>query len=670
MFNNLTKSCTGAETNWEILPMLAGAFLLGCLLCWLLKKLRGLDNPPENGNRSNAHDIHDTGDKHSNQRYQDIKNPTHHQTYQDKNHTSLTNPESLTGHSVNNQNGSTQAHQSYTVRKIGETDQSSYATPKIDDLTKISSIDKRVELLLRDKGIKSYTDLRDVSHEKLYSIMQTPDFNVPKNEVETWPHQSSLAAKGEWKKLSDYQSFKDRSRNNIKKNTSLKQAQGLSSSTSTEKQKAVPSAGSKQDNTPEKDDLSKIAGITPNIEKTLNEQGIYTYKQLYQSNKNTLDQYLASHSQGTKKIDSASLLQQAGLAKDAKWDELEEYQDYLSIKRGSLSTNQSTASSSQIDANDSEASRKVVKLSDTKTHDDLKKIEGIGPKIEAVLNANSIKTFKQLYNSNRNTLKAYLDEAGPQFKMHEPESWPHQAGMAYRGEWDKLKEYQDFMIGGRDDTVSLSNSSTLDIESEPAPTDTKGDDLTKIEGIGPKIQEVLNNQGIYTFEQLHKTTRNTLKTYLNNAGPQFKMHEPESWPHQAGMAYRGEWDKLKEYQDFMVGGRDDIMSLSSAPDVNKSSDSQSTKQTNPSITTTYVDDLTKIEGIGPKIEQLLNEAGILNFAQLKSASRDAIKEILDNGGPQFKMHEPESWPKQADLADKGEWKKLEELQDILIGGRE
>ena len=669
MFNNLTKTCSGADATWEILPMLVGAFLLGCLLCWLIRKLRGLDNPPDNGNRNHK----DDANNHASQLYQNTQDSTSRQTYQDKHQASLDNSESITINSVNNQdkqNGSPQAHQSYTVRKIGEADRSAYSTPKIDDLTKISSIDKHVESLLRDKGIKSYIDLRDANHEKLYSIMDSPDFNIPKNEVETWPHQSSLAAKGEWKKLSDYQSFKDRSRNITEKNTSTKKNLDLSTSTdipkttndNTRKDKQLDINPDSSNTLPVKDNLTKIAGITPNIEKTLNKHGINNYTQLHQTDNDSLKNYLASHNQGTKKIDTLSLLQQAELAKDGKWDDLEEYQDYLSIKRGNLSSNSSSTPSNAIKTND-----KVVKLSDTKTHDDLKKIEGIGPKIEEVLNNNHIKTFKQLHKSNRNTLKSYLDKAGPQFKMHEPESWPHQAGMAYRGEWDKLKEYQDFMIGGRDDTVSLSNSSKLNTKATPPDAASNDDDLTKIEGIGPKIKEVLNSHGIYTFKQLHKTTRNTLKNHLNNAGPQFKMHEPESWPHQAGMAYRGEWDKLKEYQDFMVGGRDDIMSLSSSSATDKSSKNKNNVES--SITSDYVDDLTKIEGIGPKIEQLLNEAGILNFAQLKSASRDVIKAILDNGGPQFKMHEPESWPKQAALADKGEWKKLEELQDILIGGR-
>lgn len=81
------------------------------------------------------------------------------------------------------------------------------------------------------------------------------------------------------------------------------------------------------------------------------------------------------------------------------------------------------------------------------------------------------------------------------------------------------------------------------------------------------------------------------------------------------------------------------------------------------------DDLKKIEGIGPKIEQLLNIDGIETFKQLSNAKVAHLKTVLDNAGPRFKMHDPGSWPKQSNLAFNNEWEKLEKLQDELIGGK-
>lgn len=82
------------------------------------------------------------------------------------------------------------------------------------------------------------------------------------------------------------------------------------------------------------------------------------------------------------------------------------------------------------------------------------------------------------------------------------------------------------------------------------------------------------------------------------------------------------------------------------------------------------DDLEKVEGIGPKIAEVLTEAGIATFAQLAEATPEQIREILDNAGSQFAAHDPGTWPKQAELAAAGKWDELKTWQDELMGGRE
>ncbi len=81
------------------------------------------------------------------------------------------------------------------------------------------------------------------------------------------------------------------------------------------------------------------------------------------------------------------------------------------------------------------------------------------------------------------------------------------------------------------------------------------------------------------------------------------------------------------------------------------------------------DDLKKIEGIGPKIESLLNDAGIHTWNKLSKTEPSFIKEVLTAAGNRFKMHDPTSWPQQAKLADEGKWDELNDLQDRLDGGR-
>jgi len=81
------------------------------------------------------------------------------------------------------------------------------------------------------------------------------------------------------------------------------------------------------------------------------------------------------------------------------------------------------------------------------------------------------------------------------------------------------------------------------------------------------------------------------------------------------------------------------------------------------------DDLKKVEGIGPKVEGILNEGGIYTFAQLAAAPISRLKELLEAAGPRYKTQVPDSWPKQAGLARDGKWDDLEDLQDRLDGGK-
>ena len=81
------------------------------------------------------------------------------------------------------------------------------------------------------------------------------------------------------------------------------------------------------------------------------------------------------------------------------------------------------------------------------------------------------------------------------------------------------------------------------------------------------------------------------------------------------------------------------------------------------------DDLTKVEGIGKKIEGLLNKSNIHSFKQLSKTTITGLKAVLESGGSKFSMHNPGSWPKQAKLAADGKWEELEVLQKQLKGGK-
>jgi len=79
-----------------------------------------------------------------------------------------------------------------------------------------------------------------------------------------------------------------------------------------------------------------------------------------------------------------------------------------------------------------------------------------------------------------------------------------------------------------------------------------------------------------------------------------------------------------------------------------------------------IDDLTKIEGIGPKIAEVLAESEIKTFKDLAESDVEKIKEILSENS--LSMHNPETWPRQSQLAVDGKWDELDELQEELNGG--
>ena len=136
------------------------------------------------------------------------------------------------------------------------------------------------------------------------------------------------------------------------------------------------------------------------------------------------------------------------------------------------------------------------------------------------------------------------------------------------------------------------------------------------------------------FRNWHRRLPNAI---LANGG--FSIHNAGTWPDQAQLAAAGQWDELSQWQDQLDGGK--IVAS---------------------------DDLTKVEGIGPRVAELLNHAGIVSYRELAASSPERIKEILDQAGGMMANMDPATWPDQAQLASAGEWDKLKEWQDELDGG--
>ncbi len=185
------------------------------------------------------------------------------------------------------------------------------------------------------------------------------------------------------------------------------------------------------------------------------------------------------------------------------------------------------------------------------------------------------------------------------------------------------------------------------------------DNLQVVEGVGPKVEKLLKDNGYADLAALGAADPVKLKEIL--VANKLQMMNPDSWPHQAKLASSGDWEELIKYQKFLDTGRETSGDFETPAKVEKMAMKLLGFSQNP-------EDLKIVEGIGPKIEGLLKDAGINTWTDLAGTSVDRIKEVLTAAGDRYKLAKPDTWPKQAGLAAEGKWGELQEYQDYLDKG--
>ena len=534
--------------------------------------------------------------------------------------------------------------------KKNETNQEQYLDSESDsykdDLTVIGGIDHKIQEGLNTHGIYTYTDLRDLRHRKLKAIQEK--LQIHNREIDTWANQASIAAKGQWKKLKDFQSF-------IRKTQEESISQLINS-----------------------DDLTVIEGINTEVRNALHRNDIYSFKQVREIDSALLKEILLKSDPDIEITETESWSHQAAMAEKEQWEELKIYQGFME------SENFDTIF---VDTDDVEKYTQTadvpISIDDTENifdsiHNDFQKeLTELENNYSNYIESEPLGTAKDELKSEKRGSNSTLTEDDvlglssisnlPQQQILEKNDEQHPANHEninfsygnniYRSleEVSKLETEYDLnkkSIKEKDEEKS-EEKSTHDENFEDH------DDLKKIEGIGPKIEEVLNQGGIYTFSQLSNSNIERLNILLDKAGNRFKMHDPETWPIQASFASKGDWSALKEFNKPQIKEKNST-----------SRNEQSLSNQVKADVISIKDNLTKVEGIGPKIQSLLKANGISTFQSLSECSRDRLKGILNDAGPQFRMHEPESWPYQARLAAIKDWDGLKKYQDFLISGRE
>ncbi len=207
--------------------------------------------------------------------------------------------------------------------------------------------------------------------------------------------------------------------------------------------------------------------------------------------------------------------------------------------------------------------------------DDLKKINGIGPFIESKLNSLDIYTYEQISQWDDDLINTVTDAIEFFPGRIERDDWVGQAKKLVSGESTGNKT-----VTGAATFASLSaipktttpvstieeNVKTNKEEEEEVnarlmgtPVEALSTDLTDlkiIEGIGPATERLLHNNGIKDWTTLAITPVSRLKKILASAGGRYSLSDPGTWPQQAHLANNGEWAKLKEYQEYLDGGKE------------------------------------------------------------------------------------------------------------------
>lgn len=206
---------------------------------------------------------------------------------------------------------------------------------------------------------------------------------------------------------------------------------------------------------------------------------------------------------------------------------------------------------------------------------------------------------------------------------------------------------------------------------------SKRDDLTLIDGVGPFLQGKLNEQGVYRFEQIAAWTAADVATYTELIGYVPGLIDKNDWVGQARALSMSEAaydaplsspmadenmpadeDEADDYADPAAATLDEQPKMEN---VTTENDNQRALP--------IEDNLRIVEGIGPKIEGILKEAGVTTLSQLAETPPERLREILDEAGSRFRSHNPKTWPVQAGLAADGKLVELKAWQDELKGGR-
>ena len=167
--------------------------------------------------------------------------------------------------------------------------------------------------------------------------------------------------------------------------------------------------------------------------------------------------------------------------------------------------------------------------------DDLTQLTGIGAKSADALNAAGVTTYAALAEANEPAIREAL-LASHIVARSNVSTWPMQASYAAKGDWQQLAKYNQRRSGQARATTAKSKAAVAD----------ETDDLTQISGIGPRMELLLNAEGVTTYAALRQSSADDLRTIVARGGALPPSSLP-TWPAQAAFAIKGDWNGLTAY---------------------------------------------------------------------------------------------------------------------------
>ena len=348
------------------------------------------------------------------------------------------------------------------------------------------------------------------------------------------------------------------------------------------------------------DDLKRINGIGPVIEKTLNNEGIYHFKQIADftpDNVNWVDRHISFPGRITRE---EWIRQAKGLAAG---------------ENGGSSASNKAATDDVVITEDMRPARRSVEAG--QRADDLKVINGIGPVIEKSLNEEGVHFYQQIADFNEDNTKWVDNHMAFPGRIHR-EDWIGQAKV--------LVGQKGSNQSTGDSGSSATAPETIVITDDMRPTrqtlgaTDKADDLKVINGVGPVIEKSLNAEGIYFYQQIADFNEDNTKWVDNHMAFPGRIHR-ENWIAQAKV---------------LVGQKTASKTATAAPSAVGSglgSSGAVSEHMKPTLLSApeggKADDLKRIKGIGKVLEKNLHGMGIYHYEQLAELSDENITWLTD-----------------------------------------